>query len=129
MTNFKNLEVEISSDVYCAGKTEDGYPYTAEVFYVVAVFPNGRRIAHSSTFRSCEVEQNEEGYNIFISIKDEAFSKVERLCSRIQKCLVNGGKLDMTYWDEINPVYGSDYYINSGEEENVMALEKMWDEC
>ena len=57
---------EIVSDLYQAGRTEDGDAYTAEVYYVMAEDEDGNRWQHFAAFPGCEVSVDpEDGFQVF----------------------------------------------------------------
>jgi hypothetical protein len=108
---MKVVNVEVGSDLYLAGRTEDGLDYTAEVYIVVVEFADGTRWAHKTSFRGCEVEvDNEDGYKFFKDVRDAAQAKANALCNRVTFAVDAGRTLDRACWVDYFPVYGSGAY-------------------
>lgn len=106
-----SLTVGIYSDLYCAGLTEDGEQFIGHIFFVSAEAPDGRRWVHAQSFKGVEEGFDEEfGYPYFGDVRDEATAKAEALASAVRAHLEAGGKLDLTCWNEADPVYGSNAY-------------------
>jgi hypothetical protein len=106
------LTFEIGSDLYNAGYTEDGVPFTAERFFVSATDDNGNRWVHNTQFDGCRVEQNEEGFSVFFDTRTEATARAARLVARINAA---GGSVNLALWNEARPVYGSIAYQEYGQ--------------
>jgi hypothetical protein len=110
----KILAVDVCSDLYSAGRTEDGEDYTAEVYVVCAEFANGEVYAHVQRFKGCKVEQVEtedDSFTAFIDIRPEQKAKAELLASRVRACVETGRKLDPQFWTFHRTVYGSNAYL------------------
>jgi predicted regulator of Ras-like GTPase activity (Roadblock/LC7/MglB family) len=108
------LDVRVESDLYVAGRTEDGGDYTAEVFLVCAEFENGEVYAHVQRFKGCKVEQVEtedDSFTAFIDIREEQKAKAERLAQRVRVCIESGRHLDQAFWAFHRTVYGSTAYL------------------
>jgi hypothetical protein len=116
------------SDLFNAGFSCDGHPFIAEQFYVVAENAAGRRFRHIALFNGTErLVCEETGDACFPDRRAEASAKAERLAARVNAVLVAGqglDGLDATYWDEIDPAYGSDEYIGQGTESQRVFAEK-----
>ena len=112
------LTFSVGYDLYIAGYTEDGYPYTAERYFVAATDDNGNRWIHSSQHDGCRVEQDEEGMDRFIDIRDEAKAHCERLVARINAV---GGVINLDHWTETRPEYGSIAYQQYGQHADYIA--------
>jgi len=107
------LQFEIVSDVYVAGRTEDGERYTAEVYYVQAEDERGNRWAHYAHFKGCETGYDEEyGIPTFKDVRPEAMAQAQHLLDRIVEA---GGILDLNHWTETRPCYGSAAYQEYGQ--------------
>ena len=114
---MKNYTAYITSDLFDAGRTEDGTPFIAEIFYVVMENAAGRRFRHDATFSGVEVLVNEyEGGTYFADRREEATAKAERLAARVNAAIKAGCGVDLALWDEVDPAYGSDEYIGQGTE-------------
>ena len=92
------VQIGTRSDLYEGGYTEDGERMIHEAHYVVIEVPDGRRWAHSHSFRTEKMR------------KAEAMTKSEALAEKIFQHLASGKKLDMEHWVEIDPAYGSKAY-------------------
>lgn len=107
--------VAVVCDLYSPGIHEDGATVTAESYYVTATSPDGRVIHHHKNWLTSEKKEVDDEGAWFVYFTDERESmrkEADRLVSRIQ----SAGKVDMSYWTEDYPVYGSKYYIeNDGE--------------
>ena len=103
----KDWEIDIISDLYNAGMTEDGESYEAEVFFVVAMRKDGKVLVHEKTYKGVETEFNDEvGCLFFGDVREEVLKEANTLVSRIKSV----GVIDSTYWVEREPSYGSEYY-------------------
>jgi len=121
----KSYRAIVASDLYQAGVTEDGRPFIAENYYVIVENAAGRRFAHNVVFNGAVVHfDDEEMCHYFEDVREEAKAKVEALCARISAALEAGRALDATYWNEIDPAYGSDEYISQGTEAQRVFLER-----
>ena len=106
--------VEVGSDLYLAGITEDGEEYLAESYYVEVESHRGDRWQHERVYAGCRVDQDEWGTG-FENIRDEAKAQAERLAERVREHLAQGGSLDMTHWHPARPAYGSAAYSDEDE--------------
>ena len=116
------LTFHITTDVYVAGiRSDDGMPYTAEVYCVQAEAADGRRWNHHAQFAGCKVGMCvETGETYFADVRQDAQARAQRLLDRI---LAAGGSIDLTHWSEGRPAYGSDAYCGAEE----ALLERMED--
>lgn len=107
------LTFAVISDVYLAGhRSDDGMPFTAQVYFVQAEADDGRRWNHRSRFRGAAVEWcPETGENYFLDTRDTAIARAEHLLRRIE----DAGKIDFTHWDATRPCYGSEAYCGAEE--------------
>lgn len=102
----------VTSELYQAGRRDDGTPFIAEVYFVQAEYPNGERLDHHARFPGCEVSVSEEdGYQVFSDTREQAESRAGRLLNRI----LEGGAINRAYWSEGRPVYGSAAYDPQAE--------------
>jgi hypothetical protein len=104
--------IEVASELYRAGRSDDGTDYTAEVYLVTVEFQGGEVYAHNVSFPGCKVEQDEEGYSHFGDIRPEAEARANSLCARVQAHVAAGGTLDMAQWSFWRTVYGSGAYLS-----------------
>ena len=111
----------IGSDLYVAGRDEDGREFHAELFYLVAEDNSGNRWAHASTFPGCMVEDwnDEDGGSgrAFNDIRPQAQADAQALLARIQAA---GGQINLDHWREMRPAYGSAAYIDYGQFDDWM---------
>lgn len=121
------IDVCYGSDLYEAGRGDDGVPYLAEMYYVVVECKNGERFCHTAIFRGCKVNiyhiEGEE-FHSFEDVREQAKTDAQRLVDRVQAALQAGRALDPQYWVAIDPCYGSDAYIENGIEAERIALER-----
>jgi hypothetical protein len=105
--DIRDCLVNIHTDLYRAGYTEDGTEYSAECYYIVVERADGKRLAHPAIFKGCEVVENgEDGFFCFIDKRKEAFKLAETLLHRID-CF---GSINESLWNETEPAYGSPYF-------------------
>lgn len=116
-----DLTFGVTSDVYEAGRTEDGQSYTAELYYVMAEDGSGNRWGHIAHFRGCIVICDSEGIARFEDIRANARSRATTLLNKI---VAGGGKLDMMRWNIIRPVYGSSAYQQYGSYDDWIAEQR-----
>ena len=106
-----------ASDLYQAGYSCDGHPYIAEKYYVLIENEAGRRFRHEKSFAGVEVVECEEtGETNFVDIHEETKTIVANLVAKVNEALASGKSLTSTCWFEVDPVYGSDSYIDQGTE-------------
>ena len=105
------------SDLYQAGLRDDGHPFIAERFYVIAEDAAGRRICHEAAFYGAEeVYCEESGESYFADVRAEASAKAERLAAKVNAALAAGVALDRSRWFDVDPAYGSEAYHAEGIE-------------
>jgi hypothetical protein len=114
-----------ASDMYNAGYSCDGHPFIAEQYYVIIENASGRRFRHTAIFNGTqEVVCPESGDSYFPDLRQEASAKAERLVARVNAALQSGQFLSPTFWEEIDPAYGSDEYAYQGTEAKRLFAEK-----
>lgn len=115
----------VATDLYNAGFSCDGQPFIAEQYYVVIENKAGRRFRHTATFNGTqEVVCPESGDAYFPDLRQEASAKAVRLSIRVETALKSGQFLSPTFWEEIDPAYGSDEYAHQGTEAKRVFAEK-----
>ena len=115
----------VASDLFNAGYSCDGHPFIAEQYYVMIENAAGRRFRHQVIFNGTqEVVCEESGDSYFPDLRQEASVKAERLAARVNAALQSGQFLSPTFWDEIDPAYGSDEYMYQGTEAKRLFAEK-----
>ena len=99
----------VESELYVVGKTEEGYDYTAEGYYVVAESPEGKCYS-KGWFPGCKSEDVDDedfgSFTYFKDIREEAEAGAEAL-------LVKSSKEDPTKadgWNFLRNAYGSEAY-------------------
>lgn len=121
LLNIRAAQIELDSELYRAGRTEDGEEFIAERFFVSVTFADGSRYAHGLMLAGAECHVDpEEGIVYFEDIRPAARAKLERLIARIQAV----GTIDLAHWDEITPVYGSAQWEGQGIGYQWKAAEK-----
>ena len=110
--DITGMDVIVHSDLYKAGITEDGEDYTAECYYIILEHLDGRRWAHFKTFKGCQVHRDHEsGCMFFEDIRKSAQYQCEQVAGLVRRKKT----VDLEYWSEIAPVYGSiAYQIQEG---------------
>lgn len=119
---MKIVNVEIGSDLYKAGVTEDGQDYIAENYFVAVEYANGEVYAHNEVFLGCRVEEPPADDDWacgphFVDVRLEAQAKAERLCARVQAAVKAGKALDGRFWHFHRTVYGSRAYLQEVAEQ------------
>ena len=115
----------VATDLYNAGYSCDGHPFIAEQYYVVIENQAGRRFRHTTTFNGTqEVICPESGDSYFPDLRAEASAKADRLAARVNAALDAGKFISPTFWDEVDPAYGSDEYFDQGTEAKRLFAEK-----
>ena len=110
-------EVELVSDLYEAGRRDDGHPYVSERYFAQLTNSNGRRWRHNFAVSGAinlgyDDETGEGPY--YQDNRVEAQAKVGNLVARIEAHLAAGGSVNFDHWYEVRPAYGSDEYISQG---------------
>lgn len=105
IADLEGFDVAVRSDLYAAGRTEDGEVYIAESFFVVVTAPDGSRFQHAHSFPGCKAGYTpEEGIPYFQDVR----AKAEAACERLVEQIKERGYIDLDKWIEITAVYGSD---------------------
>jgi hypothetical protein len=105
-------DFEICSDLYLAGRTEDGQDYTAEVYFIAATDARGNRWRHAVVFPGCETSVDDyEGYTHFRDVREQAQADAAKLLALIEA----RGTINLEYWRSDRPVYGSRAYVEYGQ--------------
>ena len=121
----KTYTAYVASDLFNAGYSCDGHPFIAEQYYVMIENATGRRFRHQVIFNGTqEVVCEESGDSYFPDLRQEASAKAERLAARVNAALQSGQFLSPTFWNEIDPAYGSDEYMYQGTEAKRLFAEK-----
>lgn len=98
----------VTSELYVAGRTDDGEDYTAERYLVAVEFDNGMRYVHGHTFPGCVRHVDpEDGGQFFEDVREAAEADANKLVARINA----HGSICLDHWHEFNPVYGSKAYV------------------
>lgn len=111
----------VHSDLYHAGRNEDGELVEGERFFVVATFEDGHRLAHNHAFTSLETRYDpDEGVEFFVARRAEAEREANALCDRIRA----HGAINQEHWTPWFPEYGSAAYSDA----DAKAWERRVDE-
>ncbi|QOI70975.1 hypothetical protein pEaSNUABM50_00035 [Erwinia phage pEa_SNUABM_50] len=95
------LDVYVRSDLVSNGRNEFGTEQEKTEYYIIAESSSGQRIRLDS-----------------VSIVNREYTDsqcteyLERIVTKIKNHLAGGGKLNLDYWYEIDPCYGSQRYID-----------------
>jgi len=103
------IELEVRSDLYVAGHDEEGQPYTAESYKILATFKNGERLVFEKHYPGCEAERFEdEGFSgtYFKDVREQALAAAERQMTQFEK----DGAIYRSMWSEHEPMYGTPAY-------------------
>lgn len=111
------FQVAAVSDLFDAGKDNDGRVFAAEVYYVVIENGAGRRWASYDRFRGARRVVDEEGWVGFDDLREEASAAAEALAAATDQVLASGGKVSLEDWYQVDPAYGSKVYQYEGIEE------------
>lgn len=95
------LHVYVRSDLVPDGYTECGSPKEKTEYYIVAESETGQRLR----LESISIVNREY-------TDEQCQQYLERIVNKIQNHLAGGGKLNQEYWEEIDPCYGSQRYID-----------------
>jgi len=121
---FKAIGFEMRHNIFATGHfTEDGDFLEGSTVLVVAELSNGQRFARY--VGSTTVEASEEGFN-YSSSPEELLHTGVMLAAKLNQILEWGRqpRLNFSFWAEIDPVYGSEYYQSSGAEEALIEFER-----
>jgi hypothetical protein len=119
-------EVLTVSDLYEAGRQEDGVPYISERYFAELTNENGRRWRHNfAVSGAINLGYDEYGEGpFFADNRKEAEAKVENLVARIAAHLAKGGSINFDHWYEVRPAFGSDEYIAQGIDYQDWVIER-----
>lgn len=98
------------SDLYEAGRTEDGHEYYAEEYFVVVQFTDGSRLKHNHHFRGAVRHVDDEGCPHYEDVREKALAAATKLADKVRAFLTHNGVLTMTSWSEWHAEYGSAAY-------------------
>jgi hypothetical protein len=112
--SLKDCEVYFCSELKKYGVNEDGEDFIGEVYCIFLENKKGDRWVHRSRFDGVKVEQWEEG-PVFRDIRPESRETCQNLVDAINKV----GSVDLTYWTETYPAYGSEAFQEYGNEELI----------
>jgi hypothetical protein len=116
--------ITVASELYDAGRTEDGRPFHAERFYLVAEDTKGYRLRHFLTLHGAIRHEHPDGV-FFEDVRVGVRAQLERLAGRVRAWLALEKKLQLDYWERIDPAYGSVAYVESGTEFDRYMEERM----
>jgi hypothetical protein len=107
------LTFEVASDLYLAGRTEDGQDFTAELYYVVAEDASGNRWRHETGFPGADAQRDDDGCWHFGDVREAAQAAADRL--RYSFMPPQAAPFDPAHWREMRPAYGSAAYVQYGQ--------------
>lgn len=109
--------VLVRDELFFTGElTEDGEKLLGKRWIVLVKEPNGRTFANNHFFL---LRNHFGGVLGFLDLNHVHEEHIERSESRAQKLvdrIVEAGCINMKHWHEIDPEYGSEYYISSGQD-------------
>lgn len=106
------MEFYVRTDLYEAGRTEDGEQYTAECYYIVAEAADGARWRDTFTYFGCEVLTDDEGFQHFRDVRDMMKERIAARLLRLEFQLNVAGTQFMRDWSEMPAAYGSAAFSN-----------------
>ena len=116
-----NYDTDVASDLYQAGYGDDGHPFIAEAYFVEIQYEDGRRFRHERTFLGARrIIDDEDGVVYFQDVRDQSQAQAEQLAERVRR-----GGINFQYWEEMDPAYGSEAYINQHTELKRAHAERM----
>jgi hypothetical protein len=113
----KIIDVRVESDLYVAGRDEDGQEIHGLSYKVVAEFEGGEAYHHEHTFPTVKLEAIwcdaiSEMVQCNSLDPESQKAKAERLCARVHKHVKQGGKIDMNHWQFHRTIYGTSAYLD-----------------
>ena len=115
-----SLTLEIASDLDQAGRSDDGQPFLAECYYILATDERGNRWRWYDTFHGARLEYDEEGCSHFADTREQAKAEVSVLLARMHAHGVHlrtaPGKIG---WEPTRPAYGSPAYEAYGADDDI----------
>lgn len=109
----------IASDLFQYGVGDDGQPFIGEFYYIQAEDDYGNRWNHHHRFHGCapcQVDDGDGTATLFQDVRADAYVNATRLLDRIQQT----GDINLAYWDEARPAYGSPAYQDYGVFNDLM---------
>lgn len=135
--NPSSWEACVASDLFDAGRTEDGRPFTGERFYVELQNAAGKRFMSQQFFDGTKRTVDEEtGEPHFPDLREQARAQAAELADKINSDLgspqapwaqIEGFEPFVAWgghWQETDPAYGSDEYIAQGTEIKRLQAER-----
>jgi hypothetical protein len=118
------IEFSVMDPLVNIGKNEDGDDVLYPEYFLTACFPDGRRLRHCKTWgpRWVHSEPDEEGY-VCLHVEPADLDAALSFCGRVMGRYLSGGWNGPSnpYWFEIEPVYGSRYYVQTGGDRTWQA--------
>ena len=112
LNNFTQLFY--NSDLKSYGYTEDGEEYIGEQYYVGLEDKRGNRWRHHVFYDGVRVITDEDGIG-FADTRPEAMESCRRFIDLIRRT----GEVNLQYWIQDRPVYGSSAYMDYGQEDDI----------
>lgn len=112
LSSFDRLYFDADLKKY--GVTEDGEDYIGDCYYVGLEDKYGNRWRHSYAHDGVIVVSDEDGIG-FCDNRERARDDCRRFIDKIQ-C---AGEVDLQYWIEDRPVYGSLAYEQYGQDDDI----------
>lgn len=119
---IRGYDVEVVSDLKDYGVRDDGTSFIGEIFTVQITNRTGARWVLNQRFDGVKVEVDDEYLeNHFLDIRPQARAVCESLVRRIK----DRGKIDLEFWTEGRPTYGSEEYIHGNWSEFDAQMERL----
>lgn len=113
-------EVGIVSELYDAGRQDDGTPFIGEAYFLQVTLANGERLNHRVHFPGVERCTDEEGWVRFGDIRAQQL----RRALRLRRAIRRAGQIGEEMWEPGRPVYGSKAYMQHGRFDDL-ELERL----
>lgn len=98
-------DVTYRSDIYDAGRDWEGNAVTGYEHTVMLELENGQRfLLNTSAYRDTKVLNGE-----VLNFSEEALTVTNNRVARVEAAMAQGTKLNKLYWEETDPIYGTEF--------------------
>lgn len=109
------MYISYRSDLYIAGRTEDGDEITGQAFYAYVELADGTRYAHNKSFCDTAWEDYDFGDLDMGDCPAGCYQRddgeAEAQCAALVETIKAAGKINVTHWNLVEAAYGSDAYL------------------
>lgn len=126
MTQVHAHQIAVVPEYHQYGRRfDDGQPVIGDRYFVVYENDQGYRWRHHFWFDGlCQVTDDDSGEGPFFQNQhDEALARAQRLVDRI----IRSGEINLEYWQLDRPAYGSQAWVESGQDLAEILTERMED--